>query len=460
MQLNKSTHFEISERKILLRVIDIVVACFAIYLASQYGELSYLKNTANFTQWFIVISLYFLFFGTIFEMYDLQKAESKHEIFKSIVLTVSLTVLFFLLTPVFTPSLPGNRFQILYFFGTLLTCISIWRFAYVILIAAPRFYKRVIVVGENYDLNKIIEDLSKKDPNYEIVGFVDANPKGHINSKCRKIELKEFHKAVNDLKISEIVVANSLHGVSLDLYQQLIPVLKKGYPIKSYAHVYEDLTGKIPVENVKSDFDCYFPFSRSNTNKLYLSISRLTDILISLIGLSILVVIIPFVLIFNLIANPGPLFYFQERVGRNGKKFKIIKLRSMIIDAETAGAQWATKDDIRITKFGKILRRFRLDEIPQFINVLKSDMSFIGPRPERPVFVDELSKKIPFYEIRHVVKPGLTGWAQVNARYASTEEEALEKLQYDLYYIKRRNVFLDLRIFLKTVSTIIYYRGQ
>jgi len=132
----------------------------------------------------------------------------------------------------------------------------------------------------------------------------------------------------------------------------------------------------------------------------------------------------------------------------------------MIKDAETAGAQWATKDDIRITKFGKILRRFRLDEIPQFINVLKSDMSFIGPRPERPVFVDELSKKIPFYEIRHVVKPGLTGWAQVNARYASTEEEALEKLQYDLYYIKRRNVFLDLRIFLKTVSTIIYYRGQ
>lgn len=132
----------------------------------------------------------------------------------------------------------------------------------------------------------------------------------------------------------------------------------------------------------------------------------------------------------------------------------------MIINAEEDGAVWATKNDERITKFGKFLRKSRLDEVPQFINVLKGDMSVIGPRPERPVFVMELSKEIPFYEIRHIIRPGLTGWAQVKSDYASSKEDALEKLQYDLYYIKKRSVFLDLNILIKTLSTILFYRGH
>lgn len=460
MQSNTSTHFEISERKILLRLIDVVVACIAIYTASEFGENNYFKNTENYVQWFLIIGFYFLLFGTIFEMYDLQKAESRYKIFKSITLTVSLSVVCFLMTPFYTPPLPENRLQIFYFFGILLLTITIWRFAYVGLIAAPRFYKRVIIVGETFDVNSIVDELQKKDPNYEIVGYLDTDVNNTYASNCLRIELDNFQDALAELKISEIVVTNSLQGVGSELYQKLIPVLKKGYPIKAYTSVYEDITGKIPVENVRNDFYCYFPFSRSNQNKLYLSFTRLLDVFISLIGLSFLLLITPFVLVLNLLGNRGPLLYRQERVGRNGKCFKIVKLRSMVKDAETKGAQWAIKDDVRITKFGKILRKSRLDEIPQFINVLKGDMSFIGPRPERPFFVEELNRKIPFYEIRHVVKPGLTGWAQVNARYASTEEDSLEKLQYDLYYIKRRNVFLDLRIFLKTMSTVIFFRGQ
>lgn len=460
MHSKKSTHFEISERKILLRLIDAIVSCFAIYVASEFCNLVYFSNTDNFVQWFIIISFYFLLFGTIFEMYDLQKAESKYKIFKSITLTVSLSLFFFLMTPVYTPPLPENRLQIFYFFGILLLLVSIWRFAYVGLIAAPRFYKRVLVVGETFDINSIICELQKKDPNYEIVGYVDTDKNKAHDSDCPRIELENFQRSIRELKISEIVVTNSLQGVSSELYQKLIPALKRGYPIRAYTSVYEDLTGKIPVENVKNDFYCYFPFSRSNQNKLYLSVIRLIDILISLIGLSFLLLVSPIILILNLCANRGPIFYRQKRVGRNGRVFKIVKLRSMVKNAETKGAQWATKDDVRVTKFGKILRKSRLDEIPQFINVLKGDMSFIGPRPERPIFVEELSKKIPFYEIRHVVKPGLTGWAQVNAKYASSEEDTLEKLQYDLYYIKRRNIFLDLRIFLKTMSTVIFFRGQ
>ena len=132
----------------------------------------------------------------------------------------------------------------------------------------------------------------------------------------------------------------------------------------------------------------------------------------------------------------------------------------MIVNAEKFGAQFASKEDTRVTKFGRFLRRSRFDEIPQFFNVILGDMSVIGPRPERPVFVKELSEKIPFYEVRHLVKPGVTGWAQVNAKYGSSEEDALEKLQYDLYYIKHRSLFLDISIVVKTLSTIIFYRGQ
>jgi lipopolysaccharide/colanic/teichoic acid biosynthesis glycosyltransferase len=193
---------------------------------------------------------------------------------------------------------------------------------------------------------------------------------------------------------------------------------------------------------------------------LYLFFHRILDVLFSVIGLIFGFILFPIILIGNLFANRGPLFYSQIRVGINGEHFKIYKLRSMIPNAEKDGAQFAKKLDNRVTTFGRFLRRSRFDEIPQFINVMKGDMSVIGPRPERPVFVKTLSKEIPFYEVRHLVKPGVTGWAQVNANYGSSSDESLEKLQYDLYYIKHRSLFLDISIVIKTLSTIIFYRGQ
>ena len=162
----------------------------------------------------------------------------------------------------------------------------------------------------------------------------------------------------------------------------------------------------------------------------------------------------------NILANRGPLFYTQNRVGQKGKIFKIFKLRSMIVNAETRGAVYAEKNDKRITLFGKFLRNTRIDEFPQFFNILKGDMSIIGPRPERPVFVKDLEEKIPFYAIRHVVKPGLTGWAQVKYPYAGTLEEQEIKLRYDLFYIKEQSAFLDFKIIIKTITTVLFFRGQ
>jgi len=171
-------------------------------------------------------------------------------------------------------------------------------------------------------------------------------------------------------------------------------------------------------------------------------------------------VILPIIFILNIFINKGPLFYTQIRVGKNGQNFNIFKLRSMVVNAETSGAVYAQKNDTRITKFGKFLRKTRLDEVPQFFNILKGDMSIIGPRPERPEFVKDLEEKVPFYAIRHVVKPGLTGWAQVKFPYAGTLEEQEKKLRYDLFYIKEQSMFLDFKIIIKTITTVLFFRGQ
>lgn len=187
---------------------------------------------------------------------------------------------------------------------------------------------------------------------------------------------------------------------------------------------------------------------------------RIFEIIISFVGLAIGLLFIPFIFIGNAIANRGKLFYTQERVGKDAKIFKIFKFRTMVKNAESNGAVFTTSYDARVTSFGKFLRKTRIDEFPQFINILKGEMAVIGPRPERAVVVDEIAELMPFYETRHVIKPGLTGWAQVNYSYGETIDDSLIKLQYDLYYIKHRSIYLDLNIIFKTITTVLFYRGQ
>lgn len=459
---NSKIHFEISERKVLLRILDIVTVFLVLYGVGVLFVFDYFTIAKNRWEWLIVLALYLSIFGTVFELYDLQKASKIDIVFKNIVLTSSLTVLLYLLTPFYTPQLPGNRLQIIYFFLAIVIALFLWRLAYITFISSPRFYKRILLIGNARNAKLMAEAIEKSDPNFKVIGYVNTG-KEVLNEKC---DLLEFHsqdlkKIIAEHSISEIIVSGNLSKrLSLKTYTQLLNLLEKGFSIKEYTQVYEDLTHRVPVHHVDKDFYRYFPFSRSNQNKLYLFFHRLMDIIIAFIGLVFGILVLPIIWIGNLLGNRGPLFYFQERVGKNGKPFYIIKLRSMIKNAEEGVAVWASKDDNRVTRFGKFLRKTRLDEVPQFFNVLKGEMSVIGPRPERPVFVNELAQEIPFYEIRHIVKPGLTGWAQVKSNYASTKEDALEKLQYDLYYIKKRSVFLDLNILLKTLSTILFYRGH
>ena len=459
-----SIHFDISERKVLLRLFDIVAVLAALYAVGIVFDFDYFKINKDHWVWSIVLALYLSVFATIFELYNLQKASKFEVVIQNIILTSSVTVLTYLLTPFFTPELPENRLQIVYFYISVNLALFVWRYAYIVLISAPRFNKRVLIIGNAEDITKVVTSLQKSDPNYRVIGYINTTKNiqpGLPFDMPEEFGTGKVAEIVEEHSISEIVVATpQADGITLKLYNQLIDLLENGMPIREYTQVYEEITHRVPVQHVDKDFYRYFPFSRSNQNKLYLFFHRILDLLFSLLGLIFGLIISPIIIVGNLIGNRGPLFYTQIRVGRNGKHFKIFKLRSMVVDAEKYGAVYASKKDTRITKFGRFLRRSRFDEIPQFINVIKGDMSVIGPRPERPVFVKELSERIPFYEVRHLVKPGVTGWAQVNAKYGESQEDALEKLQYDLYYIKRRSLFLDISIVIKTLSTIIFFRGQ
>ncbi|QYS87760.1 exopolysaccharide biosynthesis polyprenyl glycosylphosphotransferase [Flavobacterium oreochromis] len=436
---------------------------FVLYFIGDHFDFSYFTISNKNFYWILVLSVYLLFFGSVFEMYDLPTASNQTSILKSIVLTSSLTVLVYLLTPFFTPPLPENRLQILLFYLAITTALMGWRLLYANYLASHRFLKKALLICEEKEITDLINGLRKNDPHYIILGYVDLSEiySKEEDKQVTKISVDDLINYIEKKQISEVVVAPSKSiGMPIELYEKLLYLVEGGFFVREYSQVYEAITQRIPIQLAERDFYRYFPFSRNNQNQLYLIYVRIMEILISLLGLIIGILILPFVFLGNLLGNRGPLLYKQERVGKNGKIFNIYKLRSMLVNAESNGAVFATSNDVRITSFGRFLRKSRLDEVPQFINVLKNEMGIIGPRPERPVFVNQINDMMPFYQTRHVIKPGLTGWAQVNYSYGESLKDSLVKLQYDLYYIKHRGVFIDLNIMIKTISTVLFYRGQ
>lgn len=464
MRSTNKMHFEISERKVLLFAFDAIFVLSALYFLSFFFNYHYFALEIEIIYRPIILIGYLFIFGTIFEMYNLQVASNQFQILKSVVLAVSTTVLVYLLTPILSPELPKQRLIILIFYLTILLVVLLWRFFYALFLASHRFSQNVVLICDQDQVEELVLGLENVDPHYKIIGFVNSDSLSTTNSDfhyVKEIDKSELEDFVIKNGISEIVIASQkTDGITADLYQQLLHLLESGNIIREYTQVYESKTQRIPVHYIARDFYRFFPFSRSNNNKLYLFLIRFIELLFSLTGLIICTVFIPFIFIANLIGNKGSLFYTQDRVGKNGNVFKIYKFRTMIEASETNGAVFAVFNDKRITPFGKFMRKSRIDELPQFYNILKGDMAVIGPRPERPFFVEEIARVMPFYETRHVIKPGLTGWAQVNYSYGESIDESLIKLQYDLYYIKHRSVFLDLSITFKTITTVLFYRGQ
>jgi len=352
--------------------------------------------------------------------------------------------------------------------------IAIWRTTYAWLLLRPGFHVRALVIGAGWAGSTLAQAIHsgsdaagepRSGLGYGIIGFVDDDPakRGKELGGARVLGGRaDLLSLVRELRPDEIVVAiTHPETIHFDLFAAILACRELGIPTTSMAEVYERITGRIPVEHAGRNLYVVLPIRQLPTQRLYIASKRLLDLVAGLLGCFLLLCLIPPVWLVNRFTSPGPLFYWQERVGQGGRRFRVVKFRSMVVDAEArTGAVWASEADPRVTPLGRVLRRTRLDELPQCWNILRGDMTLIGPRPERPEFVEELAQEIPFYRIRHAMKPGLTGWAQVRYRYGASVEDALIKLQYDLYYIKHQNLLLDLEILAKTVAVVLGLRGR
>jgi exopolysaccharide biosynthesis polyprenyl glycosylphosphotransferase len=346
-----------------------------------------------------------------------------------------------------------------------LPLIVVWRLAYIRFLTSPTMRRRAVIVGAGDAGRALVRDTQPVIQDYEFVGFVDEQPLGRdrnveglraLGSYTMLRQLVETHR------VDEVIVA--VPGVvEGDLFKALTYCHERHIAIRSMSNVYEEVLGQVPVEHLGPSW--FLDTSNANYPIISRAVKRLVDIVVGLVGLTILGIIFPFIALAIYIDSPGPLFYLQERHGKYGKRFFVLKFRSMIPNAEKVGLEklgfdmWTEKNDPRITRVGKLMRRVRLDELPQFINILRGEMSVVGPRPELSRMVERLDQQVPFYRLRLSVKPGLTGWAQVCYRYGSTIEDALIKLKYDLYYIKHQSLILDLVIIFRTFAVVLALRG-
>jgi exopolysaccharide biosynthesis polyprenyl glycosylphosphotransferase len=350
----------------------------------------------------------------------------------------------------------------------------IWRIAYVKVFAQPAFCQQALVVGAGWagtHLAQTVTALGGKSTNiaagtgYSIIGFVDDDPQKANRRICGIPVLgtrADLLTLVRQLQPDELVVAiTRQQTIDDDLFRAILDCRALGVPVTTMTSVYERLTGRVAVKQAGHDLNVVLPIETPVHLRLYLVLRRLLDIAVGAVGCLSVALLVPFVWLANRFSSPGDLFYRQERVGKGGRIISIVKFRSMVMHAERySGAVWASERDPRITTLGRLLRRTRVDELPQFWNVLRGDMSLIGPRPERPVFVEQLNEEFPVYRARHAVAPGLTGWAQVMYRYGSSVEDSLIKLKYDLYYIKHQGPYLDVLIVLKTVRVVCGLMGR
>lgn len=319
---------------------------------------------------------------------------------------------------------------------------------------------RVMVIGTGAEAATIQASIKQPAPSFKIIGFYPVSSDEKVAVPMDRIFSGHASLAAVALenRVDQVVVALSeRRGGALPL-NELLKCKLAGVRVLDLSSYYEQVYGQVRLESLRASWLVFGDGFRQGAIRT--AVKRVFDIVAAL---ALLIISAPAMLIAAVciaIESGFPIFYKQERVGQGGKIFKVIKFRSMRIDAEGDGkARWATSNDDRVTRVGKVIRKFRIDELPQLFNVLKSEMSLVGPRPERPVFVDQLSEALPFYQARHSVKPGVTGWAQVRYHYGASVEDSAQKLQYDLYYVKNHTLFLDVVVLFETVGVVLTGQG-
>ena len=449
-------------KRLTLFLGDVLILYASLYLALfiRYGQ----DLTYQISSHLIPFSILFILWIIVFyiaSLYELNFAKNYPEfyssLFTAIAISAAISVLFFYLIP--NVQIAPRR-NLLIYIAVFTGLISLWRY----------FYNRIL--GKTFRNNTIIVGFNQLA--YDLAKFLNKNPQYGYNLKYAldvseqaafSFQNVDFRQVRGARDIERIIENEHINTMILNPESYRLPnivdvfykVGKRNVQFISLASAYEKIMKKVPLEAVDQ---LWFLENTSHAGKrLYELLKRTSDLILALIGLAAFLILLVFIAPAIKLSSPGPLFYRQRRVGKGGKVFEVIKFRTMIENAEQNGAIWATKEDPRVTKFGKFLRKTRLDELPQVINILKGEMSVVGPRAARPAFVEQLKKEIPFYEERLLVRPGRTGWAQINYGKDLDSNDTKEKLQYDLYYIKNRSLTVDLAVILKTIKTVLSATG-
>jgi sugar transferase (PEP-CTERM system associated) len=415
-----------------------------LVLNYEYGALKILGLTI-----LTLLSSYY------FDLYEPQRISARWEIYFRLLLVLGF--LSFLLSAItyLYPEVNIARYVLVLGLAFLTAALVAWRSAYEWIIGREMFRERVYVLGNGEQARKVVDILQvRKDAGMEVVGWDEIS----LDKAQRKeaFQLALGHFMTPKPPVDRVIIAMEDRRDELPV-RELLKLRFNGIVIEDAATLLERLTGKLYLDSLRPSSFIYSEGFRIKPSQQIAR--RIVSTTTAMIGLLAFAPFFPFVVLMVRLSSKGPIFFHQTRVGMNGRHFRVHKFRTMRTDAEAAGAKWATKDDPRVTRIGMFMRKTRLDEVPQLWNVLCGDMGFVGPRPERPEFVPMLVEKIPYFELRHMIRPGLTGWAQVRYGYGATLEQAREKLEFDLYYIKHMTLGLDLLIMFETIKTIIRRQG-
>jgi len=444
-------------RTLVLLLCEALLAGGSFLLASTFlfGPDTYIELLyENGLLKIVGITVLTLLLSYYFDLYEPQRISKGWEAyFRLLLVLATLSFLLAGLIYIF-PDLDLGHNVLAFGVFTLTIFLIIWRWIYEWIVGLSIFRDRVYVLGNGARAQLLVETLrTRRDAGMEVIGWREDAESASQRERYAT-ELRAFLGSESGL--DRVIIATEERRGVLPI-RELLDLRLRGVAIEDAGAVLERLLGKIPLEGLYPSDLIFTPGFRVKASQQI--VRRIVSFSVAFTALLICLPFIPFIILAVRLSSPGPVFFNQTRVGLRGRLFTAHKFRTMRQDAEAAGAVWATKDDPRITRLGGFMRKTRLDEIPQLWNVLRGDMGFVGPRPERPEFVQWLSNEIPYYDLRHMIRPGITGWAQVRYRYGATLEETKRKLEYDLYYLKHLSLGLDLLIMFETIKTIVLRRG-
>jgi len=438
-----------SERKLLLASGDALLVAAALILAFNLRSAG-IQHRALTVPWagVLLVTAIWLALGLMVDAYNLREAVSVRGIFRIVATTLTLETIA-LLGVFFLIPYGVTRSTILIWVPVAGFTVLCWRLLYRRVFARAIFAGRMVLVADAESLDLVWSDVNEHMAGlYRVVGTIHP---GDADASSRLTTAAIAHEA-------DQIVLGAEEELPSELFQSLVDCYDQGMVVRSIADVYEELTGRLLVERLRQTWLLSLQ-QRGETSRLYAFFKRLVDIVAGVVGQALLGILLPFVWTAIMLEDRGPIFHRQPRVGHFGRPFQIVKLRTMRV--RPAGeTYWTGEEDVRITRVGTVLRRLHLDELPQAWNILRGEMSVVGPRPEQPHYVDELRASIPYYNTRLSVRPGLTGWAQVNFGYGGSVEGSTVKLSYDLYYIKHQSMALDLLIIARTVFAIATLKGR